>query len=169
MGGTSPGPFRQKVSEKQAELRNLLNEEPKKKSATGYSISDQLRTKWKKLGPLSMDLIEKHLNDKNSSPDLPPIKFDHLILGQSKAQPQIIGQVDKEGMAQGLGKKISPYSPYEGQFLNDKRHGYGRVIYNSFYYVGEWKNDRQHGKGMQVDFKGVVQEGKWDKNNFVGE
>ena len=95
MGGTSPGPFRQKVSEKQAELRNLLNEEPKKKSATGYSISDQLRTKWKKLGPLSMELIEKHLSDKNASTDLPPIKFDHLILGQSKAQPQIIGQVDK--------------------------------------------------------------------------
>ena len=67
MGGTSPGPLRQKLIEKQADLRNLMSEEPKKKSSTGYSLSDQLRTKWKKLGPLSMDLIEKHLKETEES------------------------------------------------------------------------------------------------------
>jgi hypothetical protein len=129
-----------------------------------------------------MDHIEKHLTDveKKNKLEVPGdnsldkkkpdqlIKFDYLTLGQSKAQPQIIGQIDRDGVAQGVGKKISPYSLYEGQFTNDRRHGYGRVIYNSFYYVGEWKNDRQHGKGMQVDHKGNVQEGQWEKNNFVG-
>ena len=40
-----------------------MSEEPKKRSSTGYTISDDLRTKWKKLGPLTMDMIEKHLND----------------------------------------------------------------------------------------------------------
>jgi hypothetical protein len=40
-----------------------MSEEPKKRSSTGYSVSDDLRTKWKKLGPLSMDQIEKHLTE----------------------------------------------------------------------------------------------------------
>lgn len=61
-------------------MRNLLNEEPKKKSNTGYSVSDQLRVKWRKLGPLSLDSIEKYL-DENKESELPPIKFDHLLLG----------------------------------------------------------------------------------------
>jgi hypothetical protein len=55
-----------------------------------------------------------------------------------------------------VGKKVSPYSLYEGQFKNDKRHGFGRVLYASFYYVGEWENDRQHGEGKQYDFQGNV-------------
>ena len=53
-------------------------------------------------------------------------------------------------------------------FQNDKRHGYGRVIYNSFYYIGEWQYDRQHGYGKQVDLQGNVQEGIWERNNFIG-
>jgi hypothetical protein len=40
-----------------------MSEEPKTKSSTGYSISDDLRSKWKKLGPLTVEMIEKHLND----------------------------------------------------------------------------------------------------------
>ena len=51
------------VRDKQIELKTLMGEEPKKRSSTGYTISDDLRTKWKKLGPLTMEMIEKHLSD----------------------------------------------------------------------------------------------------------
>jgi hypothetical protein len=45
------------LKEKQRELRALMMEEPKRRSSTGYSINDSLRGKWKKLGPLTVDLI----------------------------------------------------------------------------------------------------------------
>lgn len=72
-----------------------MSEEPKKRSSTGYTISDDLRTKWKKLGPLTMDMIEKHLNDwADVNAKASDIEYEQLNLGQSRAQPQIIGQID---------------------------------------------------------------------------
>lgn len=62
-GNKTAGSPRKSLRDKQQELKALMSEEPKKKSSTGYVISDDLRTKWKKLGPLTMDMIEKHLND----------------------------------------------------------------------------------------------------------
>jgi hypothetical protein len=59
-----------------------MSEEPKRRSSTGYAISDDLRGKWKTLGPLTMDLIEKHLSDwadvngQNSD-----IEFENLTVG----------------------------------------------------------------------------------------
>ena len=70
------------VREKQFELKSLMSEEPKKRSSTGYTISDDLRTKWKKLGPLTMDLIEKHLNDWADVNDKGNnIEYEQLNLG----------------------------------------------------------------------------------------
>ena len=106
---------------------------------------------------------------RESDIEMRPIKFDEADLGVSKDIPQIIAQLDKDGAAQGVGKKISPYSLYEGQFRSNKRHGYGRVIYSSYCYIGQWENDRQHGFGKQVDVRGRVLEGLWDRNNFLGE
>ena len=114
--------------------------------------------------------MSPHLDlDRESDIEMRPIKFDDADLGVSKDIPQIIAQLDKDGAAQGVGKKISPYSLYEGQFRSNKRHGYGRVIYSSYCYIGQWENDRQHGFGKQVDVRGRVLEGLWDRNNFLGE
>jgi hypothetical protein len=40
-----------------------MADEPKKRSSTGYAISDDLRVKWKQLGPLSVDQIERHIHE----------------------------------------------------------------------------------------------------------
>ena len=38
---------------------------------------------------------------------------------------------------------------YEGQFRNDKQHGYGRKIFaNGEYYVGQFANDKANGNGV---------------------
>ena len=127
---------------------------PGKKTGNGANISDDLRKKWSKLGPFTVDTIAQFLNEWPSRPEaresdieMRQISFEGLDMGQSKDIPQIIAQLDQEGVAQGIGKKISPYSLYEGQFRNNKRHGYGRVIYSSYCYIGQWENDRQHGYG----------------------
>ena len=78
------------------DLKSLMSEEPRNKSSTGYSISDDLRAKWKKLGPLTMDLLEKHLNDwADVNGEGADIEYEYLSIGQSKTQPQIHGQIDK--------------------------------------------------------------------------
>ena len=42
-------------------------------------------------------------------------------------------------------------SIYEGQFLNDERNGYGRLIWaDGDYYEGLWKDDMKHGFGKYV-------------------
>ena len=147
--------------EKEIELADFMEIMPSKKSNSGYQISEDLRKKWKDLGPVSLESIKEKLNGHE-------LNFD-LELGQSSNAPQIIGQLDKMGDCQGIGKKIQPYSLYEGQFKNNKRHGYGRVIYSSYYYEGYWSHDRQHGLGKKVDHRGREQEGQWDRNNFLGE
>ena len=38
---------------------------------------------------------------------------------------------------------------YEGQFVNDQWHGYGRAIYkDGSYHAGYWKNDIKCGWGL---------------------
>ena len=40
-------------------------------------------------------------------------------------------------------------SVYEGDWLNDLRHGHGKYTWpNAIVYNGEWKNDSQDGKGQ---------------------
>lgn len=57
-------------------------------------------------------------------------------------------------------------SSYEGDVLQDKRHGLGRMIYqNGRSYFGEWKNDLRHGKGVETysnnnKYMGEFQNGK---------
>ena len=52
------------------------------------------------------------------------------------------------------GKGIEYYKDgnikYEGDFVNDKREGKGKYIWeDGEYYIGEWLNDYMHGKGIE--------------------
>ena len=41
---------------------------------------------------------------------------------------------------------------YEGDYVNDKKEGNGRQIYESGnYYIGEFHNDKENGNGMIFD------------------
>lgn len=44
---------------------------------------------------------------------------------------------------------------YEGEFVNDVRHGIGKCWFeNGDFYEGEWKSDEQHGQGVFIYSKG---------------
>jgi hypothetical protein len=55
------------------------------------------------------------MNDWTDEGDKPvEIDYEDLNIGQSRQQPQIVGQIDRNGFCCGIGKKTSPYSLYEG-------------------------------------------------------
>ena len=76
-----------------------MRDEPKKRNSAGYAISDDLRIKWRQLGPLTVDDIEKHIHEweEDNDADSAQIDYSGLDIGQSKSQPQIMGQIDRKG------------------------------------------------------------------------
>jgi radial spoke head protein 1 len=49
---------------------------------------------------------------------------------------------------------ISRGMRYEGEWKNDSRTGYGKMIYkNGIIYEGEWKNNQKSGIGKEIDTK----------------
>ena len=54
-------------------------------------------------------------------------------------------------------------SIYVGQFVNDKREGYGKLLgSNSDMYDGEWKDSKPHGTGnLTCKRAGSKYEGEW--------
>ncbi|XP_014674179.1 PREDICTED: radial spoke head 10 homolog B-like isoform X2 [Priapulus caudatus] len=70
------------------------------------------------------------------------------------------------GLRQGQGVFRSPTRPclYVGEWSKGKRHGKGKVTYNSdgtSYYDGEWKQSELHGHGLRRYSSGNVYEGEW--------
>ena len=69
-------------------------------------------------------------------------------------------------------------SVYEGELKGSKLEGRGKFscaaasqewpIAAGETYEGEWKGSKWHGKGRKVCADGSVQEGRWEKNKFVG-
>lgn len=48
-------------AEKEIQVRDLMKSMPAKKTGTGYQISDDLRKKWTKLGPFTVDHMQEFL------------------------------------------------------------------------------------------------------------
>ena len=66
-----------------------MKAEPKKKSLTGFSVNNDLLEQWKKIGALTVDEIEKGLQEKSDQldGDSAEIEYETLELGTSKTQP----------------------------------------------------------------------------------
>lgn len=61
------------------------------------------------------------------------------------------------------------YSVYEGSWLKDNRHGYGRCRYcEDEEYVGEFKNDLRDGAGEMVWKEGWIYKGEWKEGRING-
>ena len=58
---------------------------------------------------------------------------------------------------------------YEGDYINDKREGNGKYIWeNGNYYIGQWKNSLRNGKGTMYYSNGKIKhEGDWINGEFV--
>ena len=59
---------------------------------------------------------------------------------------------------------------YNGQTLNDKKHGQGIMKYaNGNVYDGSWNNDKRHGQGTITFNNDDVYEGEWKDDNIDGQ
>lgn len=65
---------------------------------------------------------------------------------------------------------------YEGEYLNDKKHGFGTItwgieffltIADSRCYSGNWKNGKYHGEGEYTSSSGLKRKGIWDEGKRV--
>ena len=58
---------------------------------------------------------------------------------------------------------------YQGQWLDNKRHGHGCCKYkNGERYDGEWEDGKRHGLGVQTWPNGDVYDGDWEKDHRNG-
>lgn len=57
----------------------------------------------------------------------------------------------------------------EGQFVDGKLHGFGRICFESgAYYIGMYKNGKKNGHGKMVYPGGNIFEGRWKDSQFIG-
>ena len=55
-------------------------------------------------------------------------------------------------MKQGIGKCMwADGSIYEGEWLNNIRHGNGKYSNDLYEYTGQWQHDMKHGRGKMVE------------------
>ena len=68
------------------------------------------------------------------------------------------GPFDGNGMRSGVGTCTwSDGSTYEGDWLNNLRHGNGKFNNDTYEYCGEWQQDMKHGRGKYTNKKGDQQ------------
>ena len=59
---------------------------------------------------------------------------------------------------------------YEGTFLMDKKHGWGKMtLCDGSYYEGEWKENLKDGIGSKMNAKGEVTYGRWKSGQMTEE
>lgn len=61
----------------------------------------------------------------------------------------------KEDRKSGFGKENTLTWVYEGNYVADKREGFGVLIQDGNRYEIGWKNDKKHGKGKVIDKSGI--------------
>ncbi|CAD8174233.1 unnamed protein product [Paramecium octaurelia] len=84
----------------------------------------------------------------------------------------LYGEPSKQEVNQQVQKHItySNEDEYQGEILNDKRHGKGTYKFASGNrYEGEWKNHQKHGKGKLYYKNGELYIGDWVENKKCGE
>ena len=122
-------------------------------------------TKWKEIGPLSIEkmLLNSDLENMGVEPDEIEQKSFDLDKGNC------IGFY-KKGTTQAHGvvrTVLTNGQIFEYFCKNNKQNGYGRQIQaNGIYYEGMWKDAMPHGKGKAVYPGGKIEDGNWDHGKF---
>jgi hypothetical protein len=75
-----------------------------------------------------------------------------------------------DGKKNGHGTFTHAEYTYEGEWVNDQRHGKGVLSYtNGKVYEGEFRNGQKHGKGRVTYPNGDVYEGDWENGLRQGQ
>ncbi|KAL4476622.1 hypothetical protein ABPG72_000781 [Tetrahymena utriculariae] len=87
-----------------------------------------------------------------------PIQKINLISPQNKVTNTIIHRKYQDG------------SIYEGQLLNNQKHGKGKLIFtDGSYYIGEFHNDQINGLGEYYSHDNkLIYQGEWSQNKYHG-
>lgn len=96
---------------------------------------------------------------------------EHLVFKSSKGvDVHYVGRVAK-GMANGKGMALlSTGSRYEGQWKDNKRHGFGTFYWaDGEHYVGEYVNDKRQGTGTYFWPNGEKYVGQWKNDKRSGK
>jgi hypothetical protein len=94
---------------------------------------------------------------------------NRLFNTQKKTQYTFSGQGDQnEKQNQGIGRQIFDDQIQEGQFVESKLEGFGRLIYNSgAYYIGFFKQGKFNGYGYFHFETGGCKEGLWKDHKLL--
>jgi hypothetical protein len=60
----------------------------------------------------------------------------------------------KEDKRNGYGREETPTAIYEGNFVGDKKEGFGILTEDGIRYEITWKNDKKHGPGKRIEKTG---------------
>ena len=72
---------------------------------------------------------------------------------------------EPESQVSGKGENIQIY---EGEWKDDKRHGYGVIkCIGSYTYYGQWSNNKQTGYGVMVYDNKIKREGQWQNGQLI--
>ena len=73
------------------------------------------------------------------------------------------------GVFEGRGSLIREGDEYDGHFKQGLKCGQGRMVYaDATSYVGEWLNDQRHGAGKLISAdQSVVKEATWEADQIV--
>lgn len=99
-------------------------------------------------------------------------RCDVVILTKS-GRYTYYGNLDENNCRTGRGRTVSPegLTSYDGEYLEDKRNGFGVCYYNngSINYVGNWTDNSRNGGGVGYRLSdGTMHAGKWDNNTPEG-
>jgi len=77
-------------------------------------------------------------------------------------------------MKNGIGFEKSPYYEYEGDYINNKKDGEGRINFflqkdKNGVYKGEFKDDKMHGKGLYTYDNNNIYYGNYEKGMMYGK
>ncbi len=67
-----------------------------------------------------------------------------------------------------LGSKDEVAQIYEGEWVDDKRHGHGVLkVLGKYTYYGQWSSNTRTGHGVLIDKNGAKEEGEWHNGTRV--
>ena len=104
--------------------------------------------------------------------NLPPIHFSQTseVVYLLEDGPFFQGSLDESNHKFGAGVELINGNKYSGQFLNNKRHGFGRLVFASGgYYEGEFFEGSFEGKGKIVNLEGFNYYGDFKANRKHGK